>query len=172
MTERTFAIGDIHGEIQHLAGLLSLFPDLGERDTLVFLGDYLDRGPHSRELIEYLIALPSLTRAKVVCLRGNHEDAWLRVCSQGWDEFLLPARNGCLATYRSFTGGSMPTEFEMPRQHEMLEMSTGILLSQKHSALAGAIFPIGTKTSTQSMCMPGYRAKKSASCIPRRSRIR
>ena len=125
MTERTFAIGDIHGEIQHLAGLLSLFPDLGERDTLVFLGDYLDRGPHSRELIEYLIALPSLTRAKVVCLRGNHEDAWLRVCSQGWDEFLLPARNGCLATYRSFTGGSMPTEFEMPRQHELLEMSKG-----------------------------------------------
>lgn len=125
MTGRTFAIGDIHGEPSHLFKLLSCFPKLTRQDTLVFLGDYLDRGPQSREVIEYLMTLPSRTEAKVVCLRGNHEDAWLRVCNKGWDEFLLPASNGCLATYRSFVGGPVPRDDELPSQDEMMALTTG-----------------------------------------------
>jgi serine/threonine protein phosphatase 1 len=125
MTGRTFAIGDIHGETSHLFKLLSCFPKLTPKDTLVFLGDYLDRGPRSREVIEYLMTLPSRTEAKVVCLRGNHEDAWLRVCKKGWDEFLLPASNGCLATYRSFVGGPVPADDELPNRDEMMALTTG-----------------------------------------------
>jgi serine/threonine protein phosphatase 1 len=123
MPPRTFAIGDIHGELEKLIVLMRRLPSLTEQDTLVFLGDYLDRGPHSRQLIEYLVLLPSMTKAKVVCLRGNHEDAWLRVRGTGWDEFLIPIRNGCLATYRSFVGRPLPTEDEMPNQEEMAAMS-------------------------------------------------
>jgi serine/threonine protein phosphatase 1 len=44
---RTIAIGDIHGEIEHLDRLLGRLPQLGAEDTLVFLGDYVDRGPKS-----------------------------------------------------------------------------------------------------------------------------
>ena len=48
--------------------------------------------------------------AQVVALRGNHEDAWLKVVDEGWDEFVLPPPNGCLTTMRSFTGGKIPRE--------------------------------------------------------------
>jgi len=109
MAGRTFAIGDIHGELDQLYALLSCLPTLDDKDTLVFLGDYLDRGPKSRQVIEFLRRfLPNETPARVVTLRGNHEDAWLRVIRESWPGFVLPTGNGCLATLRSFTGGPTP----------------------------------------------------------------
>ena len=125
MSGRTFAVGDIHGEPQHLYKLLSCFPPLTTEDTLVFLGDYLDRGPRSKDVIEYLMSLPTRTPAKVVCLRGNHEGAWLKVCTEGWDEFVLPVGNGCLSAYRSFVGGAVPEPGEAPRKEEMEGLTTG-----------------------------------------------
>lgn len=126
MSGRTFAIGDIHGETTHLFKLLSCLPELTADDTLVFLGDYLDRGPNSKDVIEYIRSLPGRTKAKVVALRGNHEDAWLRVCQKGWDEFVLPPGNGCLAAMRSFTGGPVPKEGEKAAADEMMELTTGM----------------------------------------------
>jgi serine/threonine protein phosphatase 1 len=79
MSGRTFAIGDIHGDIEHLFLLLSRLPELGASDTLVFLGDYVDRGPRSAEVVEYVCTMHRRTKAKVVALRGNHEDSWVRV---------------------------------------------------------------------------------------------
>ena len=131
MPPRTFAIGDVHGELEKLVTLLQRFPSLTSQDSLVFLGDYLDRGPHSRQVIEYLMLLPSLTKAKVVCLRGNHEDAWLRVQREGWDQFLVPVGNGCLSTYRSFVGGAVPVGEEMPNAEEMQAMSSGSFFPAK-----------------------------------------
>ena len=72
MAGRTFAIGDIHGEPGHLSTLLGRFPALDSKDTLVYLGDYLDRGPRSKAVVELLMSFSGLTPAKVVCLRGNH----------------------------------------------------------------------------------------------------
>lgn len=122
MAGRTFAVGDIHGELEHLLRVLNKLPDLNRSDTLVFLGDYLDRGPHSAQVIEQLRELEREGPAKVVCLRGNHEDAWLRVLDRGWDEFVFPPGNGCLATLRSFTGGKPPKdgEFAAPSEAEAL----------------------------------------------------
>jgi serine/threonine protein phosphatase 1 len=122
---RTFAIGDIHGEIAQLRQLLSSLPALDETDTLVFLGDYVDRGPHSAEVVEYVRTLQQQIAAKVVALRGNHEDAWLRVIERGWDEFVLPPRNGCLAAYRSFVGGRVPCEDDLPEPAERKPMLSG-----------------------------------------------
>lgn len=104
MSKRTIAIGDVHGDLDALERLLGLLPALEPEDTLVFLGDYVDRGPRSAEVVELLRhGLSKRTPAKVVALRGNHEDAWLRVIrKQGWPEFTLPPGNGCLACYRSF----------------------------------------------------------------------
>jgi serine/threonine protein phosphatase 1 len=126
VTGRTFAIGDIHGEPAHLYKLLSCLPSLEATDTVVFLGDYLDRGPNSKDVIDYVRTFPERTKAKVVALRGNHEDAWLRVCKRGWDEFVLPPGNGCLAAMRSFTGGPVPAEGELARPDEMMDLTTGL----------------------------------------------
>jgi serine/threonine protein phosphatase 1 len=109
MPGRTFAIGDIHGDLDALARLSASLPALEPADTLVFVGDYVDRGAQSREVIEYIRRLPSEIPARVVALRGNHEDAWLRVVDRGWPEFTLPPTNGCLATLRSFSGTSGQT---------------------------------------------------------------
>ena len=129
MSGRTFALGDIHGEPAHLARVLSQLPKLDASDTLVFLGDYLDRGPHSKEVVDRLMTMHSELPARIVCLRGNHEDAWLRVCDEGWDEFVLAPANGCLATLRSFTGAAAPVDREKPTFAEMARLSAGDFLS-------------------------------------------
>ncbi len=119
---RTFAIGDIHGDLLALERVLSRLPKLRGTDTLVFVGDYLDRGPYSAEVVALLRALPEKTPAKVVCLRGNHEDAWLQVIDAGWTDFVVPRGNGCLETLRSFKGQPMPKEddgVEIPELKEL-----------------------------------------------------
>ncbi|MDB4998073.1 MAG: serine/threonine protein phosphatase [Myxococcaceae bacterium] len=118
MADRTFAIGDIHGDLQALKRLIGKLPTLDAKDTLVFVGDYIDRGPQSKQVIDFIRhTLPKETKAKIVALRGNHEDGWLRVATGGWPEFVLPAPNGCLATLRSYTNklhfdGDLPTKEE------------------------------------------------------------
>jgi serine/threonine protein phosphatase 1 len=67
---RTFAIGDIHGCRTALSRLLEeLNP--GKDDQLIFLGDFIDRGPASRAVIELLIEQSE--KGPCVFLRGNHE---------------------------------------------------------------------------------------------------
>jgi serine/threonine protein phosphatase 1 len=126
MAGRTFAIGDIHGDFDQLLKLLNLLPPLDAMDTLVFLGDYVDRGPRSAQVIRFVRdALPQQTSAKIVTLRGSHEDAWLKVRKGGYPEFILPVNNGCLATLRSFRGGSVPTLEETGTSEELMTMLTG-----------------------------------------------
>lgn len=125
MASRTFAVGDIHGDTEHLYRLMSRLPDLTHEDTLVFLGDYVDRGPRSKHAIEYVRTLQRDVPAKVVALRGNHEDAWLRVIDSGWDAFIIPSPNGCLAALRSYTGAPYPEENEIPKAEELEAMRTG-----------------------------------------------
>jgi serine/threonine protein phosphatase 1 len=71
MAGRTIAIGDIHGCSKALAVLVEAI-DPDPDDTIVFLGDYIDRGPDSFGVLEQVIALAQ--RCVVVPLRGNHEE--------------------------------------------------------------------------------------------------
>lgn len=67
---RVFAIGDVHGCLDALDALLAA-ADTDATDTVVFLGDLVDRGPDSRGVIERAIELGE--RLRVVLIRGNHE---------------------------------------------------------------------------------------------------
>ncbi len=69
-TGRTLAIGDIHGCRASLENLAE-FVGISDSDTVVTLGDYVDRGPDSKGVIELLIALGST--GTLITLRGNHE---------------------------------------------------------------------------------------------------
>ncbi len=76
MPGRTIAIGDIHGHARALAGLLRAIAP-GPEDTIVTLGDYIDRGPDSRGAIEILLDLRR--NRTLVPLLGNHEEMLLDV---------------------------------------------------------------------------------------------
>jgi len=75
----TIAIGDIHGSLPALADVLEqIRGTLSRQDTVVFLGDYIDRGPDSKGCIDAILTFQRDTLAEVVCLLGNHEDWFLR----------------------------------------------------------------------------------------------
>lgn len=79
---RAYAIGDVHGCLEHLDALLEkIGADMASRPALptylLFLGDLIDRGPHSAQVIDRVIALGD-TALDVVCLKGNHEEFLLR----------------------------------------------------------------------------------------------
>lgn len=102
---RTLAIGDIHGCRLQLDALLAAVAAT-PADLLVFLGDYVDRGPDSRGVLERLIALR--VRQPVVCLRGNHELMMLRSRMDPGERLLWQKVGGaeCLASYGSSPGRS------------------------------------------------------------------
>jgi serine/threonine protein phosphatase 1 len=122
---RTFAVGDIHGDLEGLERVFSKFPKLDATDTIVFVGDYVDRGPCSAQVIDFVRRWQKDGPPKVVALRGNHEDAWLRVVDAGWPQFVLPPGNGCLAAMRSFRGGPVPTHDEKFKPSEEKVLMTG-----------------------------------------------
>jgi Calcineurin-like phosphoesterase len=71
----TFAIGDVHGcldKLERLIAACEAHAD-GRPARWVFLGDYVDRGPDSRGVIELLMRRQQAQPGRVVCLRGNHE---------------------------------------------------------------------------------------------------
>ncbi len=68
----TFAVGDIHGCFDKLISLLSACDELGAA-RYVFIGDYVDRGPDSRKVMEFLMNKQLADKERFVCLRGNHE---------------------------------------------------------------------------------------------------
>jgi serine/threonine protein phosphatase 1 len=93
-----YAVGDVHGR----ADLLSRIIERIDRDAgaaapelkpaLVFLGDYVDRGPDSKSVIDQLIALTASDRFEVRALKGNHEEtllAFLKEAGLGptWEDF-------------------------------------------------------------------------------------
>jgi len=71
---RTIAIGDIHGCATALATLISAL-DLQADDTVVMLGDAIDRGPDSRGVLQQLLALGQ--RCRLISILGNHEQMLL-----------------------------------------------------------------------------------------------
>jgi serine/threonine protein phosphatase 1 len=74
MAGRTIAIGDIHGCRDALAALVDTIRP-GREDTLITLGDHIDRGPDSRGVVDSLLALAG--RCRLVPLQGNHEELLL-----------------------------------------------------------------------------------------------
>jgi Calcineurin-like phosphoesterase len=75
----TIAIGDVHGYLAPLDDLLAaITPNIGGGDTIVFLGDIIDRGPDSKGCVDRILQFREQTPAGVVVLCGNHEQWMLR----------------------------------------------------------------------------------------------
>jgi serine/threonine protein phosphatase 1 len=113
MPQRTIVIGDIHGHSAALAAIVDLIRPQQD-DTLVFLGDYVDRGPDSKGVLEQVIRLSE--RFHVVALMGNHEEMMLGA-REGRDNlrFWLTPTCGGLATLTSY--GKAEDISLIPREH-------------------------------------------------------
>lgn len=99
---KSFVIGDIHGCERELRYLIDGLP-LSQGDRLVFLGDYIDRGPDSQGVVSYLVELPKqLNAIEFIFLKGNHEDMFLSFLGIGGahaDMFLINGGRATVASY-------------------------------------------------------------------------
>lgn len=113
-TEHYLAIGDIHGMLDKLDLLLTeLLPTLPEDTHLIFVGDYVDRGPNSREVIDRLMRL-KVERPDTVILMGNHERMTIDAHDGG--DMVLWLNNGGEETLKSY--GLTESEVDqLPAEH-------------------------------------------------------
>ena len=109
MPSRTLAIGDIHGSDLALETLLARL-EISIADTVVVLGDVIDRGPGSKQAIERLLALKQ--QCRLVLILGNHEEMFLDAIDRGVSmEAWL--RYGGTATLFSYDGDAR----KIPKSH-------------------------------------------------------
>ncbi|PKN64075.1 MAG: serine/threonine protein phosphatase [Deltaproteobacteria bacterium HGW-Deltaproteobacteria-15] len=117
--QRTFIFGDIHGCLDVLIRLMEKIDWDPDRDRLIYLGDYIDRGEDSRGVIEYLLAL-SETAKNVDYLMGNHEAVFLDFLS-GVDTrtFLANGGGSTLYSYGFQYGSGKGTDWgnRIPQEH-------------------------------------------------------
>jgi len=96
MNQRLFAIGDIHGCFNAFQTLVEQKIQIKKSDKIILLGDYIDRGTHSKEIVDYIFDLQN-NGFDIVPLTGNHE------------VMLLEARNNNEHLYRWIQNGGSET---------------------------------------------------------------
>jgi serine/threonine protein phosphatase 1 len=129
---RVYAIGDVHGRADLLSEMFGrINDDLRAHPRVssieVFLGDYVDRGPNSREVIDLLIERQKKHSTKF--LKGNHEDCVLRLLSDpavfsGWKMI------GGLSTVLSY--GVAPSGHHDPKTHAQIASALDEAMPDSH----------------------------------------
>ncbi|MGH2318602.1 metallophosphoesterase family protein [Planococcus sp. SE5232] len=97
--KRILAISDIHGELELFDELLQKAEYDAVGDQLILLGDYGDRGPDSKGVLERVI---ELKKRGAIVLRGNHDQMMLDAVNDEPGAKQIWARNGALATLQSY----------------------------------------------------------------------
>ncbi|MGF1639320.1 MAG: metallophosphoesterase [Rhodospirillales bacterium] len=141
---RVYAVGDLHGRVDLLERLHGLIREdaagaaPGIDKIIVYLGDYVDRGLHSRELLDLLIDRP-LAGFEAVHLRGNHDQCFL--------DFLVNPESG--AAWLSFGGDATVYSYgvsipdRVPPDRRLLLLRDRLLESvpERHLAFLGRLEP-------------------------------
>lgn len=120
---RVFAVGDIHGNINEIRALIEFLKaerGVDQRDQMIFIGDYIDRGPASRQVIDLMLSLKAAW-PKTVFLKGNHEDMLLGFLGQGGTCGDVYLQNGGIAFFDSYgivpQGKLSDILLELPTSH-------------------------------------------------------
>jgi serine/threonine protein phosphatase 1 len=110
-----YIIGDIHGYLEKLLNLMGVLREHFQKDdTFLFLGDYIDRGSYSFEVIEFLISLSK--KSNTIFLTGNHE-MMLKKYLAGEDSQGMFLYNGGKATINSYKRNT--NSFKLPHSHDL-----------------------------------------------------
>src|SRR2546421_7144037 len=103
---KTFVVGDIHGRCAQLNGLLDMLPRDASTDTLVFLGDLIDRGPDAPGCVALALKLQRENPDRVLCLRGNHEQMLLDFIEGSANLWITPVTGG-EHTFEQYAGKAL-----------------------------------------------------------------
>ena len=142
---RTIVISDIHGCFHPLLRLLERLAP-GADDTLVFLGDYIDRGPDSAWVVEHLICLRRQL-PRLITLRGNHEAMLLSFLrGLGKQQYLI---HGGLETLRSYGLEAGCRAEDFPRRHLLFYQELLSYWEDEHVIYAHAGIEPGVPLSQQ-----------------------
>jgi len=106
----TYVIPDIHGHYDCLKSICKRILPLRDQDKIIFLGDYIDRGPDSAKVLDYIISLHDKYEERIIPLIGNHEWlllAGLGLVSHNWEKhldspFSIWMREGGVKTIESY----------------------------------------------------------------------
>lgn len=142
-----FAVGDIHGMFEAFLTILCRIDEYAhehkiEEYTVITLGDYIDRGPESNKVVDYLINLERSWAGSsryLVTLRGNHEQMYLDALNGGSDDVYLFRINGGTQTLQSY-GVSMETD--VPFSHKQFFRDTKMFYeTEKHYFVHAGVYP-------------------------------
>lgn len=127
---RRFVLGDIHGCYQTLRRMVEEVLKLEEDDTLYLLGDYIDRGPDSKGVLDYLMQLWMKADFSIKPLQGNHERMLLNAVARGEEAWQYWYGNGGWATLKQF-GVKIPTD--IPQEYiKFLSMMPTVLTTDDY----------------------------------------
>ena len=111
---KTYVVGDIHGSLRKLRNLVARCERHADGGSMrfVFLGDYIDRGPDSRGVVEYLMDLQSTMCADAIYLMGNHEALALAAVDSGMHaaNWLSNGGDMTLRSYGASSARDLPAE--------------------------------------------------------------
>ena len=113
--QRIFVIGDIHGCFDKLCALMDKIPINFNRDQLIFIGDYVDRGSGSLPVVDYLIDLKKRVPG-IIFLKGNHEDM-LQNYLDGSDRFTYLLNGGQRTLDEYLNRPNNPAKYPVPSAH-------------------------------------------------------
>ena len=113
--QKIFVVGDIHGCLEKLVTLMDKIPIDYNQDQLIFIGDYIDRGPSSFEVVRYLIELKNL-KPDTVFIKGNHEDM-LQNYLDGSDRFTYQLNGGQQTLDEYLSRSDSKDAFPIPADH-------------------------------------------------------
>jgi serine/threonine protein phosphatase 1 len=117
MSRKIFAVGDIHGCYDKLVAMMKILPwDRENGDILLFIGDYIDRGPKSREVVDHLAGIRK-KGGELVFLKGNHEKMLLDYYIHQKDQMLYVANGGAETIASYVEGGIGRKAFVLPEEH-------------------------------------------------------
>lgn len=144
---RCYVIGDVHGCSDELVCLLEGLP-LEPSDRLVFLGDYVDRGPDSKGVVSYLIECQRKGTQEMIFLKGNHEDmflSYLGFAGRYGDMFLFNGGGATLASYGVAPRNPNPQDIlsVIPKDHlEFLRRLRSSYLMEPYLCVHAGIHPL------------------------------
>ncbi|MBW1805462.1 MAG: serine/threonine protein phosphatase [Deltaproteobacteria bacterium] len=139
MTEKesVFIIGDVHGCLEILKRLMNKIDWQPDRDRLIFLGDYVDRGEDPKGVVDYLLQLRDAA-PDIRFLMGNHESLFMNYLEGHCDESLF-LRNGGDRTLASYKEGG---DINVPPEHlSFFESLQSMIELKEHYVVHAGLVP-------------------------------